>query len=451
MPDHAAAIRRLLARGPQGSRALQEALSLSQPTVHRALKALGDEVVAVGSGRSVFYSLRDAAGPVPPLPVHRVGPDGRLEALGELVSVRPAGFVMRDARGGTQHSEGLPWWLADMRPQGFLGRAFARHHAPALALPPALNDWTDAQVLQALVSAGQDVVGNLLLGERARERFLIEPLPPLIARSARPQAYARLAAGAVAGDLPGSSAGGEQPKFTAWARTTAGPAHVIVKFSLPEVNPVTARWRDLLAAEHLALRTLADAGLPAARSDLLDHGTQRFLEVERFDRVGERGRRALHSLASLDDEFTGDRAARWPTAVRALVAARVVHPDALPVVDRLFAFGVLIGNGDMHMGNLSFLGDTGRPYTLAPAYDMLPMDFAPTSGGALRDALAPLRLPADVPLPVWHEVLPWAEAWYRRLAQGQADGLISAAFSPCLRAIEGRLVQARDLIGRVAD
>lgn len=450
MPDHADAIRRLLARGPLASRALQEALSLSQPTVHRAIQALGPELVRVGAGRSVFYSLRDRSSPVPALPIHRVGPDGRIETLGQLVSVRPAGFVMLDARGGTHHSDGLPWWLADMRPQGFLGRAFARHHGPALALPASLNDWSDAQVLQALLAAGQDAVGNLLLGDLARDRFLADPMPPLIARTARSAAYARLAAGAAAGDLPGSSAGGEQPKFTAWARTANGPTHVIVKFSLPEVNAVTVRWRDLLAAEHLALRALAEAGLATARSELLDHGTQRFLEVERFDRVGERGRRALHSLGCLDDEFTGDRSARWPTAVRALVRARVVHEDALQVVDRLSAFGTLIGNGDMHMGNLSFLGDTGRPYALAPAYDMLPMDFAPGSGGALRDALAPLRLPPDVPLAVWHEVLPWARRYVRSLHEAREAGTLSEAFRPCITALEDRLAQAQAALERVA-
>jgi hypothetical protein len=33
------------------------------------------------------------------------------------------------------------------------------------------------------------------------------------------------------------------------------------------------------------------------------------------------------------------------------------------------------------------LAQDGRPYALAPAYDMLPMGFAPLSGGGLRDKL----------------------------------------------------------------
>ncbi len=49
---------------------------------------------------------------------------------------------------------------------------------------------------------------------------------------------------------------------------------------------------------------------------------------------------------------------------------------------RRWAFGMLIGNTDMHHGNLSFIISLhGRPYALAPAYDILPMGFAPKVGG----------------------------------------------------------------------
>ncbi|WP_233573392.1 hypothetical protein [Acidovorax sp. 94] len=41
------------------------------------------------------------------------------------------------------------------------------------------------------------------------------------------------------------------------------------------------------------------------------HGAQRFLEVQRFDRRGARGRRALHSFAALDAEFVGS-GGNWP-------------------------------------------------------------------------------------------------------------------------------------------
>jgi hypothetical protein len=51
-------------------------------------------------------------------------------------------------------------------------------------------------------------------------------------------------------------------------------------------------------------------------------------------------------------------------------------------------FGAMIGNSDMHLGNVSFFTE-GR-FALAPIYDMLPMHLAPTARGeVLRDWPAP--------------------------------------------------------------
>ena len=446
MDLNAETLRQLLARGPASSRALQERTGLSQPTISRALMGLGSELVRIGAGRSVIYSLKDARRGLDALPVYQVDALGRLSELGALVPVRPEGFVMRQADGSARHSEGLPWWLADQRPQGFLGRAFALRHAAALGLPASLSDWTDDHVLRALWAQGQDTVGNLLLGPLARERFLTDPLPEPIAASARPARYAELATQAAAGDVPGSSAGGEQPKFTACTQGPGGPRQVLVKFSLADVHPVSARWRDLLCAEHLALRTLADAGVAAAHTCLIDHGPQRFLELERFDRVGLRGRRALHSLGSLDDEFVGNRSAPWPLAVRALVERGVVSAAAEAPVALLYAFGQLIGNTDMHPGNLSFFSAPGESCQLAPAYDMLPMGFAPSAGGALRSELPPLRLAECVAAPVWRQALQLAERYLGALAAGG----LSPGFDACLLALAVRLEQAREQLERLA-
>jgi hypothetical protein len=452
-PFHEAAVRELLARGPLSSKALQQRLALSQPTVSRALAALaarGDELVRLGSGRSSFYSLRDPWPELPRLPVRRVDEAGRVHELGLLMPLRPAGFVLQGADGTARLSDGLPWWLADLRPQGFLGRAFAQQHAAALGLPAVVDAWTDRHVLRALAAQGFDGVGNLLVGDTARDLFLRTAEPAALPRAGRGAAYARRAAQALAGDAPGSSAGGEQPKFTAFAATASGPAHVLVKFSLPEANPLTERWRDLLLAEHLALQVLHDGGLAAAHSELIEHGTQRFLQLERFDRIGALGRRALHSLGSLDDEFTGDRSAPWPVAVERLVQQRLVAHEALPAVQLLYAFGVLIANTDMHMGNLSFFSAPGLPCTLAPAYDMLPMALAPSAAGALRDTMAPLQLPACVPLATWHPALVLAREWCGRLQAASTAGRLSASFEPALLALHDRLVQAASQVARIA-
>lgn len=450
MPDLHATIRTLLARGPQSSRALQQATASSQATVSRALSALGAELVRVGRARSTIYSLRDSWPESPQLPVWRVDEDGRLHTLGELLPVRPAGFVFQGADGEARFSDGMPWWMADLRPQGFLGRAFAQRHAAALGLPPSLADWSDRHVLRALSVQGDDLSGNLLVGEPARQRFLGAPTPEPMAAARRSAAYAVLAGQALAGDVAGSSAAGEQPKFTALVESSAGPQHVIVKFNLPQDDPASRRWHDLLLAEQLALQTLRDTGLPAAGSRLLEHGPQRFLEVARFDRIGAAGRRALHSLASLDDGFVGDRSAPWPQAVARLVAQGLAEAAALPVVQRLYAFGVLIANSDMHMGNLAFFSAPGRPCTLAPAFDMLPMALAPTPAGAVRNTVADLHLPASVPLALWHPALAMAQDWLRRLQAAARARQLSEGFGPALEALRQRLLQATQQVARIA-
>ena len=454
MNTHADRIRLILTRGPAGARQILQNLgNISQPTLSRALAALGDEVVRWGAARSIQYALRDLGRGVGDVPVFRVGADGAVKPLGVLVPVRPDGFVMRQTDGVSLHSDSLPWWLLDMRPQGFLGRAYVAQHAQALGLPPSLSDWRDAHALRALMARGHDAVGNLLLGDGARDQFLHSPVPEPIAQAQKGEYYARLAEAAARGDPPGSSAGGEQPKFTAYAQTTEGPRHVLVKFSLPDgaaANPITQRWRDLLLAEHHALQNLVTAGVPAARTEVVDHDGQRFLEVERFDRVGALGRRGVFSLAALEAEFVGDAPAPWPS-----LAARLASPgEGAGLIDGasaqraalLYAYGTLVGNTDMHNGNLSFTSEHGRPYTLAPAYDMLPMGFAPRASGALPTQIPPARLHASVDNATWHQALPLAEQFLARL---QAETRFSAGFAPCIDHLSRHIQDARTRVARL--
>ena len=439
MSAHADTLRLALGRELLTARQLVDRLGLSQPTVSRALSALGDDIVRIACGRSVRYALRDAGRGVGDIPVYRVRADGTLRRLGTLLAVRPHGFVMRQEDGETLHSDGLPWWLCDMRPQGFLGRAYAQHHADRLGLPARLNEWSDSHVLRALVAHGHDVVGNILLGDTARELFIEAPAPTVVDESRYPD----LAAAAERGDVSGSSAGGEQPKFVAYAGS-----HVLVKFSAAAGNPVAARWRDLLAAEHLAAEVLRDAGIEAVVSRVLDRDGRRFLEVERFDRVGERGRRALHSLTAVEAEFVGGANAPWPVLTNRLAEQGVITPEAAAGAALLYAFGTLIGNTDMHNGNLSFVAEHGRPYALAPAYDMLPMALSPRSGGVLPDYVPPARLIPEVPADVWQQACVLADAW---IAAMRMDERFSDDWRMhCVPALARHLGEARAKIARLA-
>ncbi len=439
MRAHVDQLRLHLALEPLTSRQLVEKLGLSQPTISRTLNALRDDVVRIGSGRAIQYALRDTSRGLGEIPIYRVTAEGTLRILGVLIPVRPDGFVMRQEDGRTLHSHGLPWWLFDMRPQGFLGRAYAIRHAAALGLPPNLNEWSDADMLRALVAHGDDVVGNLLLGDLARDRFIESPSPD----AADPASdYMALAEAAERGEIPGSSAGGEQPKFTAFTGR-----HVLVKFTSSDDNPVSRRWRDLLAAEHVAAQVLRRAGIPAPASRLVDMHGRRFLEVERFDRVGLSGRRAIHSLTALEAEFVGDATLPWPVLAARLAQAGIVTAQAAAGAEALFAFGTLIGNSDMHNGNISFVAEHGRPYSLAPAYDMLPMGFAPSRSGSLPSALHPPHLHASVSPDAWRNALHFAE---RFVHEASSSPSFSADWQECAAALAERVVQARAMIGRMS-
>ena len=446
MPIPAEMLRLRLAAGPQSGTQMAKDLGISQPTVSRALAAMAGEVLQIGQKKSSRYVLLDRGRGFSDIPVFRVDAQGKLHALGVLTPVRPDGFVFTPTDGLQVHSDGLPWWLLDMLPQGYLGRAYATRYAATLGLPPSLSTWSDSHALRALLVHGHDMVGNLLLGPIARETFIAMPEPVALSMADKPAFYASLAVAAAQGDSPGSSAGGEQPKFTAYAQTDAGPAHVLVKFSELPNSPVSQRWRDLLLAEHLALSTLRQAGVAAAQSSVVDHLGQRFLEVARFDREGAMGRKALVSLRAMDAEFVGNAHQAWPVVVKQLATLGMVTADAADTTQLLWAFGVLMGNTDMHAGNLSFVSDPGRPYHLAPAYDMTPMAFAPNSGGKLNHTIPSLALHASVGNDLWRQALAMAQSYLAMLRD--SDGL-SKDFEVCVDALEAHLENAGQQISRL--
>jgi len=66
----------------------------------------------------------------------------------------------------------------------------------------------------------------------------------------------------------------------------------------------------------------------------------------------------------------------WTAAAQALAANGWIDADTRAKIERLWHFGKLIANSDMHEGNLSF-----RPgLAIAPVYYMLPMLYASERG-----------------------------------------------------------------------
>lgn len=159
------------------------------------------------------------------------------------------------------------------------------------------------------------------------------------------------------------------------------------------------------------------------------------------------GRRAVHALSVLDSEFVGDALAPWPALVARLACSGVVTAKAAELATLLYAFGLLIGNADMHNGNLSFVAEQGKPYEMAPAYDMLPMAFRPGSGGDLPDSLNRALLPSCIPLPAWRQALVLAESYLARMG---AQAGCTPGWMPCLAALRRHVEDARQSVARLA-
>ncbi len=415
---------------------------ISPATLSRLINGLGARIVMFGKARAVVYArLRDLRGLGNRFPVYRIGPDGNVGQIGILFSLLGGQFWWESLNGGKSRVyRHLPWFLQDMRPDGFMGRAFAHQLHEQFALPLRLQDWNDDDILYALLRRGDECIGDLIVGEEAVGRYLqhVGESPAPLAETDLAAEYPRLAQAAMAGGAPGSSAGGEQPKFCAVTKRDDGVIrHHLVKFSPPAGTEEGCRWADLLICEHIALNVLRDYGIDAAESRLLRIGERTFLEVERFDRCGGRGRLPVCSIGVVDDEMFGRRDS-WRNAADRLEQVRALPREDAADIRRLSWFADLIANTDQHFGNISLVpqdADRSR-FRLAPAYDMLPMLYAPRAGiGLPAHEFAPPAIAM-----AQHEVLPMAERFWE-IAGG--DRRISRGFRQICERNRARLTRAR--------
>jgi len=328
-----------LGRGVLSAHDLRERLGVSPSTLMRLVREAGPKILRIGRGRATQYGLRQTWPNLegPRFPLFRISESGAAVSAGELITLTahqtawmPVGTVVG----------GLPAELADARPSGFLGRHFAAVHAD-LRLPPRLSDWSDHHIL--LVSRRRDD-------------------------------YPALAQATIAGHPPGSSAGGERPKFGA----LVGNQHMLVKFAgRAGVGDMAARhWCDLLILEGIALQVVASHGIPTANTNVIETPDYWFLESERFDRLGVRGRTAVISLAAVHDNLADS----WARAAVALKEAGRLSVEDARRLCWLDAFGALIANTDRHQHNILFFAEGSR-LRLAPAFDQVSMLYAPTGDG----------------------------------------------------------------------
>ena len=394
-------------------------MGASRPTLSRAVRTAGDALIVRGRARRTTYAARRALrGSFEPLPLFRIDRNGTPQHIADLDLVYPDGTAVNfigdfgwplDDRMNDGWFDGLPYPMQDMRPQGFLGRDFAQNHAALLQVSEDPSMWSDNDALHALSLHGWDVSGNLLVGVQACRLWLdrvqemtASGAPGGVPESMIAEQYPRRATYTLVMGALGSSVGGEFPKFPVIRQRADGTQqHMLVKFSGSDNSLGTQRWADLLVCEHLAGRALRDTtGIACAKSEVHVHAGRTFLEVERFDRHGALGRSPMVSWFALNAAFVGAAGRPWAEAVRPLVSKGWLSADDVSRILRTWLFGQLIGNTDMHDGNLSFIpvpAADGVVFTVAPIYDMLPMTYAPVRGVELppRNYVPRLALPTE--------------------------------------------------------
>ena len=371
-----------LKQGPATSKEIQAITNLSQATIARQIRKMGDNIIPIHKGRSVKYAaVCNAFNSGNRIPLSIINEAGRSYLVAHIRPLMHGGFFVEPIKdfsslllgeNRTGLYEDLPYFLYDLRPQGFLGRQIAKRIASQCDdFPSDPRNWNSNHIGRYLISNGDDLPGNFILGDRALVGIR-QPLPYVTQDD-----YPELAYKAVQGDAAGSSAGGEQPKFITFNKDLQ--SHVIVKFSPKGKNEIAIRWRDILITEYHAAKVINNCIFQAVVPRLIDLNGRLFLESKRFDRVGASGRMSMVSLQAIDTEFTG-LGSSWPIVMKELLKNNLVNDDDVFHTESLWYFGQLINNSDMHLENLS-LSVNDDTFSLLPVYDMCSMGFAPQNNG----------------------------------------------------------------------
>jgi hypothetical protein len=146
----------------------------------------------------------------------------------------------------------------------------------------------------------------------------------------------------------------------------------------------------------------------------------------------------------LNGTFVGAAGRPWAEAVQPLAQKGWLQHEDIDRILRVWLLGQLIGNTDMHDGNLSFVptlhGDS-CVLQVAPIYDMLPMTYAPVRGVELPARNYAPRLPLPAQATAWQDAARAAIAFWELAA---SDKRISDGFRDTCEenaALLGKLVE----------
>ena len=426
----------LLAReGPLSAPDAARLLGVDPITVKRHAAAVGAGIVVVGRGKNTRY-----ARPAPSItgaaqwPLFWVADDGVVTEFALASHLQPDVLHSYGSGINVSIARDLPWFMTPLKLRGFLGRTSRSRLGAVTADWDAQPErWSVAQQLFAAQAGALDHAGAILMGEAALNAWQLSQQAAAHTDAAATlcRIYDGLAEAATEGRVAGSSADGEQPKFSTRVIDAGGTIReVLVKFSPPRGTPFGERWNDLLHAEAIAADVLREHGFSTPQSRIVTSSKRTYFESTRIDRVSSsqaanRGRRHLLPLASIHAAFVMGAPQSWPNTVARLVAQKRIAFDALATTQTLYAFGQLIGNTDMHFGNLGVIVDSpaaiakGR-MTLAPCYDMLPMRFAPGPHSDIEFTTFSTELSAALPAPIAQTARALAQDFWRRVSRSAA-------------------------------
>jgi len=376
-------LRPYLMNGARHAGELAEALGGGRVALKRAYEREAHQFLRLGRARATRYAARQnlTGLDTDEFRVFRVDAAGGIEPAGTLVTLAATESVWLPDE---NIIDGLPPEMHDIAPRGFLARSYAQHHGD-LGLPEDVTNWSDNQILIALSRRGEDLLGNLVVGRESFDRF----------QNLQHETH-------TANDFP------------------ALGQHRIVKFAT-DATDNARRWQDLLTLEHVALQTLRDAEIEAAETELLDINGLRCLIINRFDRIGEMGRRAVLSLAAASEQVDGT----WTDAAEGMQRRGELSDESLHRIALLDAFGALIANTDRHQYNVSLFPAEGG-HSVAPAFDQLPMAYAPPASGNLRNSAITAPRPAVNTLAIWEEAQELAAEFWRQASERQLSDSMRA-------------------------
>ncbi len=192
------------------------------------------------------------------------------------------------------------------------------------------------------------------------------------------------------GGMPQASLAGIQDKLLLtdcgdgrWGLPENGAAstHII------KPEPQQSAIPDLIDAEYWALRVAAAAGLAASQSRIEQFGTRKAIVLNRYDRDGKAAR--IHQedfcqslgLSPLSKYETTQEARSRGSRLSRVVALAAAQAAGDPTELResplaQVTFNIIMGNGDAHSMNYSFLIGRRGEVALAPLYDSAPVMFA---------------------------------------------------------------------------